>query len=101
MVAEYSAKKGVMYLSLSLSLVFNTALIKDLRVQQLRTRYNAAGEVVRYIIINGYYYPDILRCANNNTVAHFLQSISVYLRTPRETLARARAHIKRKFRGRH
>lgn len=47
---------------------------------------------VRYIIINGYYYPDILRCANNNTVAHFLRSISVYLRTPRETLARARSY---------
>ena len=64
----------------------------DLRVQQLHTRCDAAGVVVWYIIINGYYYPDILHCSNNNTVAHFLRSISVYLRTPRETLARARSY---------
>jgi len=87
MISEWSLWK-VAYISCFQYGVHRT----DLRVQQLRTRCNAVGEVVRYIIINGYYYPDILRCANNNIVAHFLRSISVYLRTPHETLARARSY---------
>lgn len=58
-------------------------------VRLTRCDATRAGEAVRHIIINGYYYPDILHQTNNNTVAHFLRSISVRLRITRNV----RAHV--------
>jgi hypothetical protein len=45
------------------------------------TRGKEDGPTVRYIIINGYYYPGILQATDNNSVAHFPRSISVRLRS--------------------